>query len=550
MNFRTLAHGCSSLAFCAVLLAACSGGGGGGSPAPTPTPTPTPTPNVAPIARLSAPDGTVVEERQTIRLDASSSSDANGDALSFNWHQTSGPDLGISDPMASQLVVALPEVEQDVEYSFEVTVSDDSLSDTAAIKIKNVNYSRSPLTSGFGPVIEELDFAPDQLVQVSPGPWGTQTAVLVEQALVIRRTPQDEYFLEVLSIPSPSSPPVRTGKAAKLAGLKGSPDNMTFNIWDLDGQITMNLVALNKSTGEVHIFKQTSDVTASDLTIEASGYFKIDGACAVQTLKIGLAANLSDERYLGLEIGTAGNGLVALRNEGNPTTLNVPDAAEIERAGRFNEAIVQTTSGNFCAFETQGVGATIFGDWNAFDLQRNEMVPISRPPGRTPSFGQAIPTGLTGGPYASKGMGIGVGESAWRYRAIGLTDEKHHGEHKIVIFNSNPTAGQYVELIDLPNGTPSQVIPIAFDIDTTITPVKADTSLIVLAPETPYIYILENKSTDTSSAWVFDQIEYMEVPFGVVDIAFLNTRHVSANKFDLLLVALQDGRLQTHRIPN
>ena len=70
---------------------------------------------------------TRVDERQIVQLDASGSTDADGDTLSFSWAQVSG-DLIIDGPVdGPQLTITVPDLTADIMASFEVTVSDGSL---------------------------------------------------------------------------------------------------------------------------------------------------------------------------------------------------------------------------------------------------------------------------------------------------------------------------------------------------------------------------------------------------------------------------------------
>lgn len=102
-----------------IAFAGCSGGGGGSSSTPAPPPAPQ---NTAPVANAGA-DQTAIED-QTVFLDGSESSDADGTIATFRWTQTGGPDvpLGNADTAAARFVS--PEVDTDTVLSFELTVTD------------------------------------------------------------------------------------------------------------------------------------------------------------------------------------------------------------------------------------------------------------------------------------------------------------------------------------------------------------------------------------------------------------------------------------------
>jgi hypothetical protein len=90
-------------------------------------------PNQAPTAN-AGPDQTV-DEAATVVLDGSASSDPDGDTLSYDWSQTAGPDVTLSDTTAESPSFPAPEVTGETTLSFELTVSDGDLSDTDTVTV-------------------------------------------------------------------------------------------------------------------------------------------------------------------------------------------------------------------------------------------------------------------------------------------------------------------------------------------------------------------------------------------------------------------------------
>lgn len=107
----------SSLAL--LLCTACGGGGSSNSPS---TSTPPPAVNQSPVVTVSKLS--VVTEGQPFELDASGSTDREGDRLSYSWRQLSGPSVDIGTATDAKLNLTAPELEADGSLSFEVSVSD------------------------------------------------------------------------------------------------------------------------------------------------------------------------------------------------------------------------------------------------------------------------------------------------------------------------------------------------------------------------------------------------------------------------------------------
>ena len=91
------------------LLSACGGGGGG---------TGTPPANTAPVADAGA-DLTVFRN-STVTLDASRSSDADGNTLGFKWTQTSGPAVALSSDTAARPTFTAPRFTGTLAFSLVV----------------------------------------------------------------------------------------------------------------------------------------------------------------------------------------------------------------------------------------------------------------------------------------------------------------------------------------------------------------------------------------------------------------------------------------------
>ena len=96
--------------------------------------------NVAPIAAAGADQA--VDVGDTVTLDASASSDSDGNITSYSWSQTAGADVGINNPDSEIATFVVPESASDSNLSFELTVVDDdnaSASDSLAIVVSDTD---------------------------------------------------------------------------------------------------------------------------------------------------------------------------------------------------------------------------------------------------------------------------------------------------------------------------------------------------------------------------------------------------------------------------
>lgn len=108
---------------------------GGGSDAP-----PTDAQNEGPVAN-AGPDQTV-EDKVVVMLDATASTDPDGDALTYSWTQTSGPHVVLGEYLEgwAKATLTAPTVPGGTTLTFELTVSDGekSAKDTVSVTVNDV----------------------------------------------------------------------------------------------------------------------------------------------------------------------------------------------------------------------------------------------------------------------------------------------------------------------------------------------------------------------------------------------------------------------------
>ena len=102
-----------SLILLAALITGCGGGGSDDS-----TASPQPTPNLS----VTISSSSIYEERSEIEI---SSNIQNGTGtIQYSWQQISGIDIPLSSTDQSKLAFNAPEVMQDEEVSFKLTITD------------------------------------------------------------------------------------------------------------------------------------------------------------------------------------------------------------------------------------------------------------------------------------------------------------------------------------------------------------------------------------------------------------------------------------------
>lgn len=89
-------------------------------------------------------------EGETLSLSATGSSDSDGTLTTYNWIQTAGPSVTLTNANSATPSFIVPLVDTDTALSFELTVQDnDNLSDTATAKVKVFNKSAPAAVTQF-----------------------------------------------------------------------------------------------------------------------------------------------------------------------------------------------------------------------------------------------------------------------------------------------------------------------------------------------------------------------------------------------------------------
>ena len=102
--------------------------------------------NQAPVASVA--NASITADEQTlITLDASSSTDADSNTLSFTWSQLSGPMVNLAGANTAVATFTSPTVDTDTFLEFEVTVSDGQLESKAQVQVTITSVNQAPVAS-------------------------------------------------------------------------------------------------------------------------------------------------------------------------------------------------------------------------------------------------------------------------------------------------------------------------------------------------------------------------------------------------------------------
>jgi hypothetical protein len=146
--------------------------------------------NDAPTA--AAGSNQSVDEDQSVALDATGSSDPDGDELGYEWTQTDGPDVGLQNASTATPSFAAPNVSETTTLTFRVTVTDDE----GASDDDSVTVTVDPVASESDESAETEEKTRDDIAQAKYGAdvdsLSTAEAVVVEELYL--RQPANESW--------------------------------------------------------------------------------------------------------------------------------------------------------------------------------------------------------------------------------------------------------------------------------------------------------------------------------------------------------------------
>jgi hypothetical protein len=249
--------------------------------------------NNPPIA--DAGSNQTVTAAETVTLDASGSSDPDGDTLGYSWTQTAGPDVTLTDSNAATAEFTAPEVESDTELGFNVTVTDGEATDSDSVVV-----TVSP--SGQTLVVDETADSDDpeyptisaaitdatdvDTIKVRAGTYEESVSVDISADIVATGdvTVVSESGDAAFTIPAESEAAPHIEGISITGGVSGIDANSTTGDWSIeDVEITQASdqgIRATQATGAWEV--QESQITLSDgavgvLADSSTGDWQIGG---------------------------------------------------------------------------------------------------------------------------------------------------------------------------------------------------------------------------------------------------------------------------------
>jgi hypothetical protein len=407
-------------------------------------------------------------------VDASGSSDADGDSLTFSWSQTSGPSAVINNAQSDIATITLPEVSSDAVLTFEVSVSDGTVSSTSSIDLTSLDIVLTPTVDVFG--------ARAAGVQGLENPRGVSlyaTDAFSGTGVRLAGVEDDGSGLSFFYFAKGAGETLGGDQPALLQGVAGEEVSRTRM-----GFFGAEVIGL-RSRDEVLFYLHNGGSVPYELAATGS----ISDPCAVQELQ-----------YSGQEAVAVGTG----------NGIDVALFSSVGSGLQFDSTIEVSASGDFCELATAAGGYKIY----AVDADTKIL-----------HVWEVFQSTASATEYASTDLALAAGDvvtaiEAYQFVRAGtyyipvlVTDGAHDGHHRLLIYKESSGVTEFVTSFSWDKGIPTGV---ALEFDQS----SGQGRFIVNLENTPYalvVGVVDDAFTSPEPVFSFDG--YAPISLGVSDIS-------------------------------
>ncbi|AXE65673.1 hypothetical protein BBF93_16635 [Hyphomonas sp. CACIAM 19H1] len=498
---------------------------------------------MAPSAQIATPAGTEADERQVLVLDAGASNDPEGDTLTFQWTQLSGPAAVIATPKSTYTEVQLPEVSQTADIGFRLTVSDGTNSTTATQILRARNIDLQPTLAEFDvSTLDTIEGRPSAVQFVSR----SYIYVPISDLIALRQTVSGTVEFLLRQINQSGIGPDHTTET-RFSSIDGNFNSVSG---DLYGETSVFEYAIaSEDDNVIQLFERSDETPGSIPSVSTLSTINVQRPCS---LGFGLLRVSPSDPALSTVM------VVGRRSGGIQLFAQGSGASSPDERKRFDRTVTVTSTGTFC--EVASLSGNDPPTPNSF---LTFLVGIDTDSNRIRTFVPSEFVNGTTGPLTEwdftpiqRGTGsleivdtvIAANNTSALEVAVLLSDGAHDGQHMLEVYRwtniwSNfhpftiPTGYMTFDLgesLTWEKGRPKSVMAMDMNGD-------ALTDYIVLLESAPYLLVyLRDYDRANQSTVGFTGPHYIEVGF---DFDEMTPRDTDVFKSELVLTRQQNGEL-------
>lgn len=473
-----------------ILLSACSGGGGTAPPA---APDPPVSTNSPPSIALTA-SSQLIDERQSLRIDASATTDPDGDVLSFELSLDGSSSASVLSRASGPVwTLETTKVDADEVVTATLRVSDGTTEVSEDVTFTIRKFDRSPISTIWAVPTQTYDVSDNGSAKLPEDVFFSGFKilhVLHRSATNTLSVLEFTFFNSIFRDPTliPLDMPASASDFLMAERIQYASERSGFAVF-------------SPETESIRVFKRESQQDVSD-----GGQFSIPGLCDASWAHISTDSDIL--QFPSLLIGT-GNGLHAWLNDGRTIPLR-------DRSGTFSQSRIWRPSGRFCFAATGG----IYYDEMAHEIELVLLDTFSDTEFPGP-VSVSVPNGLR-----LVDIETGLSQIREEYIALLFAGETHNAPHQLTILYQSPNGAVDQLDIPLPAGIPASLT--VGSIDTDFDEVEfsnfanKDDDIVIAVPDTPYAYVIRSEYS-VEAGLTFAPLEFFHVGFDVLDTALIIT---------------------------